>query len=228
MASFDASELTNEFLGSMQVLAAALGDVMEDALVQEVFADQITASQLRVLKLIARTETQSVSDLAGMLGVSSAAASKATDRLVRRELVRRTEGAADRRAIFLSLTERGQQLMRQYEAARDKQLERIFRQFDLEQLRNMASTMERLAVAIVKQTGNPEDVCLQCKMYFREKCLMREFSKHNCAYDRQAGRAVERQKSSTRPAGDLNEQLWKRGASGQGPDRPINIEKVHE
>jgi DNA-binding MarR family transcriptional regulator len=192
MASAKTPELVNEFLGSMHVLASAVGGVMEDALLQEVAGSQLTVSQLRLLKLVARAEAQTIGDIAASLGVSNAAASKAADRLVRRKLLRRTEGESDRRAILLSLTEAGKRLMRLYEAARDKKLEKVFKQFPLEDLRKTAAMMERLAVSIVSHNANPEEVCLQCKIYFREKCLMREIARHDCFYDRRKSLAHER------------------------------------
>ncbi len=192
MASITTPNLIDEFLGSMHVLTAAIGDVMEEAVLDEVAAGQITVSQFKLLKLIARTETQTIGDVAAFLGVSNAAASKAADRLVRRRLLDRTEGRADRRAIVLSLTAAGHRLMRLYESVRNEKFEKIFKHFSTEELLQIAAAMERLAVSIVSQSANPEGVCLHCKMYFREKCLMRQFSPHDCMYERHQSRASER------------------------------------
>lgn len=192
MASTKTADLINEFLGSMHVLASAIGDVLEESLLEEVAGTQLTVSQLKVLKLVAQTEAQTVGDVAAFLGVSNAAASKAADRLVRRKLVRRTAGESDRRAILLSLTEAGRRVIRMYESARNKKLQKVFEQFPAEDLQSAAVTIERLAVAIASQSANPAEVCLQCKMYFREKCLMRQVSRHECFYDRHKNRSAGR------------------------------------
>ena len=185
-------DLINEFLGGMHVLVSAVGGVMEDALLKELAGTQLTVSQLKLLKLVATSEAQSVGDVAAFLGVSNAAASKAADRMVRRKLLRRTEADSDRRTMLLTLTDAGQRIVQSYETGRNKMLGKVFRQFPAAELRQTAAFLERLAVAIVSQTSNPEDVCLQCKMYFREKCLMREISRHECLYDRYRSRETGR------------------------------------
>jgi DNA-binding MarR family transcriptional regulator len=208
MVSADTVELINEFLGSMHALTSSLGRVLEQALLEEIAGTQITVSQLRLLKLVARGESQTIGNVANFLGISNAAASKAADRLVRRKLLRRTEGASDRRSIELSLTEAGRRLVGQYDAARNKRLEKVFRQFPVEELHATARIMERVAVAVVGHTPNPGEVCLQCKMYFREKCLLRDISRHECLYIRSRSRGEARAKPAPiaiAPAAKRNE-----------------------
>ncbi|MCC6858793.1 MAG: MarR family transcriptional regulator [Bryobacterales bacterium] len=196
MVSAETVELINEFLGGMHALTSSLGRVLEQALLEEVAGTQITVSQLRLLKLVARAESQTIGDVANFLGISNAAASKAADRLVRRKLIRRTEGASDRRSIELSLTEAGRRLVAQYDAARNKRIEKVFRQFPVEDLHHTARLMERVAVAIVGHSPNPDEVCLQCKMYLREKCLLRDISRHDCLYIRSRSRGEARAKAA--------------------------------
>src|SRR5512142_2915279 len=94
----------DDFLGSAHVFASAVNDIVEARLLRDVAGDQITVSQLKLLKLVAMTDAQTIGDVASFLGVSNAAASKAVDKLVRRKLLRRDEGETDRRVIHLSLT----------------------------------------------------------------------------------------------------------------------------
>ncbi len=214
------ADLINDFLGGMHVLASAIGGVMEDALLKEFAATELTIPQLKLLKLVATSEAQSIGDIAAFLGVSNAAASKAADRMVRRKLLRRAEGDSDRRTMLLTLTEAGRRIVQTYESARNKKLEKVFRHFEPGELRQTAAVMERLAVAIVSQSANPEDVCLQCKMYFREKCLMREISRHECFYvryrSRDMGRGAEVANGRTRVSSRQRaEVVTSRQAPGQ-------------
>jgi DNA-binding MarR family transcriptional regulator len=96
------SELINDFLGSTQIFASALNDIVEEKLLREVAPGQVTFSQFRLLKMVALTDAQTLGDVAAFLGVSNPAASKAVDKLVRGGLLVRTEGEKDRRAIELS------------------------------------------------------------------------------------------------------------------------------
>src|SRR3990172_12073019 len=114
--------LVNDFLGSTQVFATALNDVILEKLLREVAGEQLTLSQFKLLKLVANTDAHSIGDVAAFLGVSNAAASKAVDKLVRRGLLLRSEGEPDRRAIQLSLTKSSRRLLADYDALRNRQL----------------------------------------------------------------------------------------------------------
>ena len=104
--------LINDFLGSVRILSTTIDEWMETEL-KEISDGRVTPSQMKVLKLVARTNARRIGDVADFLAVSNAAASKAVDRLVRRGLLRRTESAADRRAVELSLTPEGRTLLAQ-------------------------------------------------------------------------------------------------------------------
>jgi DNA-binding MarR family transcriptional regulator len=97
-------QLVNDFLASTQVFSSALIDAVEKKVLGEVAGGQLTHSQFTLLKLVSNIGTHSIGDVAAFLGVSNAAASKAVDKLVRRNLLVRAEGTTDRRAAELSLT----------------------------------------------------------------------------------------------------------------------------
>jgi DNA-binding MarR family transcriptional regulator len=65
-------------------------------------------------------------DVAAFLQISKAAASKTVDKLVRRELLRRSQSETDRRSIKLSLTESSRHLLALYDAERERKLAAIF------------------------------------------------------------------------------------------------------
>jgi DNA-binding MarR family transcriptional regulator len=175
-------QLVHDFLGSTQVFANAVTDVVEARLLREVAGGRITLSQFKLLKLVANTNAHSIGDVAAFLGVSNAAASKAVDKLVRRKMLHRAEGAADRRAAELSLTPRAQRLLAAYDARRDERLREIFRPFSPAQLERVAETLDRLSAGIIDHHARPEEVCLQCGIYFREKCLVRKLVGRRCFY----------------------------------------------
>jgi len=183
-------ELNNEFLSSARVLAWSVREVIERTVLREVAGNNLTFSQLKLLYLVAYTDTLNISDAAKFLGVSPAAASKAVDKLVRRRLLRRAEGHTDRRASELSLTGEGRRLLGAYEAARDQKLTEIFGACVPEQLCGMVATLDRLSANIVDHTANPQELCFQCGIYFREKCLLRESVRRTCFYQKHKVRKV--------------------------------------
>jgi DNA-binding MarR family transcriptional regulator len=172
----------DDFLGSAHVFASAVTDIIEQRLLDKATEGQVTPSQMKLLKLVAMTDSYTLGDVASFLRVSNAAASKAVDRLVRRDLLRRTEDQKDRRVMHLRLTPASGRLLTAYESARQRKLQSIFVQFPPEELRRASELLDRLSADIVDQTSNPEELCLKCGIYFRERCLVRQLVPRNCFY----------------------------------------------
>jgi DNA-binding MarR family transcriptional regulator len=169
-----AVELIDEFVSSAYVFSMAVCGLLEQRALRELADAQITSSQLALLHLAGQFEDQTVNDLAAFLGVSSAAANQAVDCLARRKLLQRRAGE-------VALTEAGRALLNDYQSARKRRLARIFRQFPAAELRKAVGVLDRLAGAIVMQSGDPEEVCLQCSIYLRSRCLLQEVVRRSCA-----------------------------------------------
>ena len=173
--------LINDFLGSVRILSTTIDEWMEEEL-KETTKDRVTPSQLRVLKLVARTNARRIGDVADFLAVSNAAASKAVDRLVRRGLVRRAEAAADRRAVELSLTTEGRTLLAQYEAATNEVLKEVFGSLPADKLEETAAFLDGLSTRMVKEGKTREGICLRCGIHFRDRCLLRQTVGRSCYF----------------------------------------------
>lgn len=188
MAGRDAAELIQEFLGSAHIFSATVSDFVEERVLRDVAGDRLTFPQFKLLRLVAMTDAHSIGDVASFLGVSNAAASKAVDKLVRRRLLRRAEGKTDRRESQLSLTDQARRVVEAYEEARNKKMARLFRQFPADELRRAGELLDRLSASLVDHGADPEEICLQCGIYFRDKCLVRQLVKRNCFYVRHKNR----------------------------------------
>jgi DNA-binding MarR family transcriptional regulator len=169
----------DDFLGSAHVFASAVTDIIEQRLLEEAAEGQVTASQMKLLKLVAMTDSYTLGDVASFLRVSNAAASKAVDRLVRRDLLRRIQDQNDRRVMRLHLTRASRRLLAAYENARRRKLQSIFVQFPPEELRGASELLDRLSADIVDHTSNPE-----------ERCLVRQLVPRNCFYQRARKKGV--------------------------------------
>jgi len=185
-------KLVNDFLGSTQVFASGLDAVVEKKLLRDVAGSQITFSQFKLLKLVALKGPHTLGDVAAFLGISHAAASKAVDKLVRRKLLRRTEAQPDRRAIQLSLTEPSRRLLAAYGATKNRKLSKIFREFSPAELHRAAGLLDRLSAGILDHGARPDELCLRCGIYFREKCPLRDALQHTCFYHQRSTRKTGR------------------------------------
>jgi MarR family transcriptional regulator, organic hydroperoxide resistance regulator len=72
----------------------------------------LTLSQYGLLEALADEPSARVQELAAHAGITASTATRILDALERRELVRRTRLDEDRRAVAVSLTDAGQQLVR--------------------------------------------------------------------------------------------------------------------
>ena len=189
MSRSEETKLVREVLGSATVFSSTLDDVLEAEL-RELTDEAITLSQVKLLSLLARGEQYMVSDVAGFLRVSNAAASRAVDRLVQRELVTRTESARDRRAVDLRLTQKARHLLARFRTATDELIEEVLSQFPAEEMRQAADLLDRMSVALLsaelEEHDDPETVCFRCSIYFRETCLMRRLVGRRCMYTDEA------------------------------------------
>ncbi len=173
-----------DLLGSAHVFASALTNVLERKLIGQLSAGLLTPTQIKVLQLIARTETHCVGDVAVFLDVSDAAASKTVEKLVRGSWIRRMEARPDRRATELFLTSAGKKLLRSYDAARLRSISAICRDMRSAEILEFAKRLDVLSARIVKHVVRSEDICLQCGIHLRERCVIREESGDVCAYRR--------------------------------------------
>jgi DNA-binding MarR family transcriptional regulator len=177
-------ELINDFLGNAHIFSSVIRELMKRYL-REAGNGEITYSQLRLLKLVALARAETVRDVAALLGISSAAASKTVDKLVRRGVLRRDAEPGDRRVTRLSLTETGEELLESYDDAWAGAMREIFNQFSSEDVRRTTDLLALLSTHIVHEGPFPgEDYCFRCGIYFPEHCLLRDLSRRTCYYHR--------------------------------------------
>ena len=177
-------EAINDFIGSAQVLVAAFSQAVDSKVLQEAAGKDFTLSQLKLLRLVSLMEDHSIGGVAAFLGVSSAAASKAVDRLVQKMYLRRSEGEKDRRVIHLSLTEPGRRVLSSFDSGRQQRLAELFGGMNPEELHRCAESLQHISARLVELGLNVEETCLQCGVYFRERCVIREQMGRDCNYNR--------------------------------------------
>lgn len=210
MDSSEPAYLIEQLLGNATVFVSAVTGLLEHRLLQETAGKQLTLSQLRILQLLDLAGDQNIGDVAAFHGVSNAAASKAVDRLVRRNYVRRKEAAADRRSTELSLAAAGRKLLRKYQDGKSRQLTSLFGHLKPSDLLEISQFLESLTKRIVNGMANPEEICLQCGIHLQQRCLMRESTRAECSYQ------LRKKKGRGNPrATDI--EVPTRGGTGMGP-----------
>jgi len=203
----DRVEMLNDFVASALIFSTAIKELL-DHQIKTAFADRYTVAQLRLLKMVSRTINGTVSDVAAFLGVSNAAASKAVDRIYRRGLVHRNESKRDRRAIQLSLTDEGRNVLDQYEKVLHDTFDGLFESFAPDDFYEAGRFIDRLSADLVNVGARSNEMCFRCGIYFRDKCVLRDVNKRVCYYHLRDGGVAD-----DGPSDDAREDFG--GSSGE-------------
>lgn len=108
---------------------------------------RLTPPQLCALETLARLERSKMSPLAEELTLSMGAASTLIDRQVTRGLVVRDTDATDRRAVYVSLSAEGTQLLDDARTARRELLRQVFQQLSPDLREQLLVSLDALATA---------------------------------------------------------------------------------
>ena len=107
------------------VLAASRALVAVAARSLAVAGDEVTLPQYRALVVLAASGPQGTAELAAALAVNPSTATRMCDRLVRKGLVRRQRQSGDRRAVRITLTAAGRDMVTEVSQRRRAELARL-------------------------------------------------------------------------------------------------------
>ena len=110
-------------------------------------AEETTIAQYRALVVLASRGPQRMVDLAEALGVAPSTAGRMCDRLVRKQLIRRHRARTDRRAVLVSVTAAGRQVVDQATARRRALIEDILRKLPAGRQHAVAEALQAFADA---------------------------------------------------------------------------------
>jgi DNA-binding MarR family transcriptional regulator len=110
-------------------------------------AEETTLAQYRALVVLASRGPQRMAGLAAALGVTPSTAGRMCDRLVRKGLIRRHRDRADRRAVQVSITAAGRQVVDQATARRRELIAGILARLPARQQPAIANALQAFARA---------------------------------------------------------------------------------
>jgi DNA-binding MarR family transcriptional regulator len=164
------------------IFSAAVREILESRYLGEASGHAVTLPQFHLLKLIGLNGRQQVGEVAELLGVSAAAASKTIDRLESLGLVTRGSCREDRRATLLAPSPEGRELIRRYEDLKERRLAPVLEKFQSDEVDRLAELLERFAVQLFAQERSEDGTCLRCAAYCQVGCPIGEVL-GRCPYD---------------------------------------------
>ncbi|MCZ2156525.1 MAG: MarR family transcriptional regulator [Bryobacterales bacterium] len=188
-------------LGTVRMLSGAVAETVERQLQRDLAGHRLSAPQWKLLTILATSDVGNVSDVAAYQGVSTAAASKAVQRLARMKLVTRMEDPRDRRHVRLALSEEGARLATTYLQRLDRLLAELPIPAGSEKLEAIGQLLDQITVAVLRTSADPSAICIQCASNGRAQCLIREAFQQDCHLKhRESSSGPARAVSETGPA----------------------------
>lgn len=172
-----------DLLRAVHVFCRAVEQVLDEEAVRSAIQQNLAASKVRLMRLLAQEGSHSLGHLARFLGVSEPGASQLVDSLVRAGLIRRAPDEKDRRAVHLSLEPSGQEMIEAIDREQRHRLALAAREFETSDADwgRICETLERLAAALVAGEAAHGEYCLQCNAYQQGGCVMQGHD-HECPY----------------------------------------------
>ncbi len=165
-----------------QAVAAAAGDW------------QLSPSKVRLMKLIAHSGKQMIGQIARFLGVSDPAASQLSDALAQQGLVVRHSNPTDRRSAYVRLTRTGRTVVAAIEREQCHRVRHALGSTSQNGHDAWAAQLRALARLLGASERAYEDLCMQCRAYHDNGCLIAD-APEGCVYRRHEARAKRRSRA---------------------------------
>jgi len=159
-----------ELLRNSHIFSSLVREILEEKYLREITPNSINLSQFHLLKAITLNDRKPAGELAGFLGVTPPAATKALDKLEGLGLVVRQSSLRDRRVRLLSPSEKGRELVRAYEELKADRLAPVLEDFEKEELELMAELLQRFSLRLLRQEATNDGICLRCAAYCEDDC----------------------------------------------------------
>jgi DNA-binding MarR family transcriptional regulator len=111
---------------------------------------QLTVLQLQALIFIKRKNTLSMSDIANLFNISLPTATALSDKLINLNLIKRQESEKDRRIVNISLTEKGNALLKKAMKIRHQKMNKVLAYLSLEDRKELLRILGNLSNNIQK------------------------------------------------------------------------------
>ena len=167
-------QTTRQITEYTRLLSQILYDVIEVSFFDELDSDQLTKSQFTILKILSVSDTSTVSEIADILRISRAAASKNVEKLVQSRLVKRRVIQDDRRVAEISLLDKGHKLVEGYELNLFDKQSKALEKFSQTEQAQLLSLLSKYVVNILQLEHNIKLICMQCKESIANGCNLGE------------------------------------------------------
>ncbi len=125
-------------------------------LIREQISDELTNDQQYILRYINKAGSCTSTELAEHFDVKKSATTAIINRMWEKGFIKRTRDEKDRRVVYLTLTDKGNEFYEQAEKRIYKLVESFIKQFSQEEISQFMHTYEKLNQIMTKSKDNEE------------------------------------------------------------------------
>ncbi len=166
---------------NLTILAQLTCDVCQQRVLAQASPVPLSRNQFAILKILSARSATKVGELARLLNISGAAASKNVDRLQGLGFVERLAKPDDRRGLDVVLLPRGRAVVEDFKRIAEMKQAAQFGQFDQEDKERLLICLRRIIRSTLAQEPSPDMICLLCDGHGAPACAVRE-SKGICLH----------------------------------------------
>jgi len=175
---------------NIRILAQVISEICQHHTLVEASDGVVTDNQLQILKILKHHSDFAVGEIARLLRISGAAASKNIERLVQLDMVSRQRLAGDRRRFHLELLPAGRGLLDRYDRIGAAKLEKLMDHFDAAEKEQLLDLLQRVIRFTLADEKDAEMVCLQCAGSCGDDCVLND-SQGACYAPKEIGDHVQ-------------------------------------
>ena len=161
-----------------RILSRLSRDFIESQIFRKI---DLTYNQFLIIKILYSSGGMSIHQIASLLSISRAAASKNTSTLVSKRLVCRHESDKDRRYFDLSLSKKGAKLIHDYHTYCDGKIKDIFSHFTKNEREIFHQLLDKYIYYCINDEKNLSLFCMQCGGTYEGNCMIGSI-KHQCFF----------------------------------------------
>lgn len=169
---------------AIRIFAQSVQDISLRSSIEQACPTRLTRNQFLILNLLNTNGAFPIGEIAGILDISSPAASKNVDRLEELGFVRRIRRAADRRVHDVELQPRGAAIVERFVAIAAGKHETLLSRFTTEEKIQLLDLLRRIVLLTLAGEERTEAICLQCYNRRGEDCILRELP-GGCLHNRE-------------------------------------------
>ena len=156
------SEINGILQENIRIMAQVITEICQRNTRKQVSEHPLSRNQCYILKILHTSGEFLISELARILEISPAAASKNIDRLEQMGMVVRQPHEGDRRSFEVKLLDKGHQIVEEINQLTTKKMGPLMSQFSQEEKTLLLDFLQRIVKYTLADETNMDLICLQC------------------------------------------------------------------